>query len=66
MYLTDDHNTMTPGTWMTQDLAESPAEPALPSERIVLFKARGAPPRRVRIRRGRPRPPRQGGCVAHG
>jgi hypothetical protein len=61
MYFTD-HTTITPGIWMTQDLTSGPAEPA---ERIVLFKTRGTAPAPVRIRRGRPRPPRQGGCVAH-
>jgi hypothetical protein len=58
MYLTDNHTTITPGIWMTQDLTRSPAEPA---ERIVLFKTRGPAPEPVRLRHGR----RQGGCVAH-
>ena len=41
MYLTD-HDTMTPGTWMTQDITSDTREPATRGERIVLFKARGA------------------------
>jgi hypothetical protein len=63
MYLTD-HDTTTAGIWMTQDLAESPAPPASTSERIVLFKTRGAPPQRVRVRRAGPRAARHGGCAA--
>jgi hypothetical protein len=66
MYLTDDHHTMTAGSWTTQDLSQSPAEPAPSDQRIVLFKKRGAPPRRVRIRRGGLGPTLQPGCVAHG
>jgi hypothetical protein len=61
MYLTD-HDTTPAGTWMTQHLTRGPAEPA---ERIILFKTRGPAAEPVRIRRGRPRPHRQGGCVAH-
>ena len=38
MYLTD-HDTMTPGAWMRQDITAGLRRPA--QQRIVLFKTRG-------------------------
>lgn len=61
MYFTE-HTTMTPGTWMTQNLDEAPAPT---SERIVLFKTSGAPPRRVRIRRAGPGAHGHRACASH-
>lgn len=63
MYLTD-HDTTTPGTWMTQDIASDLGEPAARGERIVLFKTRATQSRQVRVRRSWQRPAESRACVS--